>query len=148
MKKSSTRCLDPQDSLGFHCNLTLKAFLGALARNLKGTGVSSAQMFALAQLIASGPLPQSELVGRLSITRATGVRLVDRMERDGWVIRQPDPKDGRVKLVVPTKRAAETWKKISCAGLKMLDQAYRGIDPAEIETVKRILEQVRQNLGA
>jgi len=139
--------LDPHESLAFHCNLTLKAFLGALGRHLKGTGISSAQMFALAQLVASGPLPQSELVGRLSITRATGTRLVDRMERDGWVIRQPDPKDGRVKLVVPTERAAETWEKISGAGLKMLDQAYLGIDPAEIETVKRVLEQVRRNLG-
>jgi DNA-binding MarR family transcriptional regulator len=69
------------------------------------------------------------------------------MERDGWVIRQPDPKDGRVKLVVPTEHAAETWEKISGAGLKMLDQAYLGIDPAEIETVKRVLEQVRRNLG-
>lgn len=140
--------LDPHESLGFHCNLTLKAFLGALDRDLKGTGVSSAQMFALAQLIASGPLPQSELVDRLSITRATGVALVDRMERDGWVMRQPDAKDGRVKLVVPTDRATRIWERVSKAGLAMLDRAYRGIDPAEIETVKRILKQVRRNLGA
>jgi DNA-binding MarR family transcriptional regulator len=69
------------------------------------------------------------------------------MERDGWVIRQPDPEDGRIKHVVPTERAAETWEKISWAGLKMLDQAYREIDPAEIETVKRVLEQVRRNLA-
>jgi hypothetical protein len=49
---------------------------------------------------------------------------------------------------VPTEHAAETWEKISWAGLKMLDQAYREIDPAEIETVKRVLEQVRRNLAA
>src|SRR5574342_619245 len=98
--------LDPHESLGFHCNLTVKAFIGAWEEKLKGTGVSmsSAQLVALAQLIASGPLSQSELVERLSIPPATGVRLVDRMERDGWVVRQPDPKDGRVKLVEPTKR--------------------------------------------
>ena len=140
--------LDPHESLGFHCNLTLKAFLGALERDLKGTGVSSAQMFALAQLIASGPLSQSELVDRLSITRATGVALVDRMERDGWVTRQSNAKDGRIKLVVPTARATKIWKKVSKTGSAMLERAYRGIDPAEIETVKRILEQVRENLQA
>ncbi len=138
--------LDPHESLGFHCNLTVKAFLGAWEGKLKGTRVSPAQVMALAQLIASGPLSQSELVERLSVTPATGVRLVDRMERDGWVTRQPDPGDGRVKLVVPTKRATEVWEKISQVGRAVMDQAYQGIPPAEIETVKRVLERVRKNL--
>lgn len=139
--------LDPYESLGFHCNLTVKAFLCAWEGKLKGTGVRPAQLVALAQLIASGPLSQSELVERLSITPATGVRLVDRMERDRWVIRRPDPKDGRVKLVTPTEQAVAVWEKLSRTGRKVLDQAYRGIPPAEIETVKRVLEQVRRNLG-
>ena len=142
----SVQRLDPYESLGFHCNLTLKAFLAALEKKLKGTGVSPAQHVALANLIAHGPMSQSDLVDRLAITRATGVRLVDRMERDGWVKRRPDPKDGRVKLVMPTERAAEVWKKISREGRALLEQAYRGVDPAEIETVKRVLEMVRKNL--
>lgn len=58
----------------------------------------------------------------------------------------PDPKDGRVKLVVPTKQATEAWEKISRAGRALLDQAYKGVHPAEIETVKRVLEKVRKNL--
>ncbi len=142
------RHFDPHESLGFHCNLTVKAFLRAWERKLKGSGVSTAQHVALAQLIASGPLSQSELADRLSITRATGVRLVDRMERDGWVVRQPDQKDGRIKLVAPTKRAVKFWEKIAKTGRAVLDQAYQGITPHELETVKQVLERVRQNLGA
>jgi MarR family transcriptional regulator for hemolysin len=138
--------LDPHESLGFHCSLTLKAFVGALDRKLKDTGVSPAQFLALAHLIALGPLSQSELVDRLSITSATGVRLVDRMERDGWVTRQLDPKDGRVKLVVLTERAVEIWDEVSRGAREMLNQAYKGVHPAEIETVKRVLERVRRNL--
>jgi MarR family transcriptional regulator for hemolysin len=139
--------IDPHESLGFHCNLTVKAFLGVWEKELKGTGARPAQLVALAQLIASGPLSQSELVERISITPATGVRLVDRMERDGLVIRRPDTKDGRVKLVAPTKQAVAAWEKLSPNWRKVMDQAYRGIPPAEIETVKRVLEQVRRNLG-
>ncbi len=138
---------DPHESLGFHCNLTVKAFLGVWEKKLKGTGARPAQLVALAQLIASGPLSQSELVERISITPATGVRLVDRMERDGLVIRRPDTKDGRVKLVAPTKQAVAAWEKLSPNWKKVMDQAYRGIPPEEIETVKRVLEQVRRNLG-
>jgi len=138
--------VDPHESLGFHCSLTFRAFLRAVEKRLRGTGVSPAQYLTLAYLTALGPLSQAELVDRLSITAATGVRLIDRMERDGWVKRQASPEDGRIKLVTPTKRAAEVWEEVSKAGRGVLDQAYKGIHPAEIETVKRVLERVRRNL--
>ena len=136
----------PNESLGHHCNLTRKAFASAVEQELKGSGMSPAQYLALAQLIDSGPLSQSELVGRLYITRPTGARLVDRMERDGWVIRRRDPQDDRVKLVVPTERAARVWDNVSHIGRTVVDRAHRGISPAEIETVKQILQRVRDNL--
>lgn len=136
----------PYESVGYHCNLTAKAFVGAVEKELRGSGVSPAQYVALAELIASGPLSQSELVRRLFITRATGVRLVDRMERDGWVVRQRHPSDDRVKLVAPTDRAVNIWERISPAGRTVVHRAYRGVYPAEIEAAKRTLEKVRNNL--
>lgn len=138
--------LDPYESLGFHCSLTLKAFIAALEMKLEGTGVSPVQHMALAHLTALGPLSQAELADRLRIAPATAVRLVDRMERDGWVIRQSDPNDGRVKRVVMTEKALDVWESISRAARELLHQAYRGVHPAEIEMVKRVLERVRRNL--
>jgi DNA-binding MarR family transcriptional regulator len=41
------------------------------------------------------------------LTKATVVYLVDELEALGYVYRQPDPADGRAKLVVPTERALE-----------------------------------------
>ena len=140
--------LDPYESLGFHCNITFKAFVAVLEDRLKGTRVSRAQFLALAHLTALGPLSQGELASLLSITPATTVRLVDRMARDGWVTRQPDPDDGRVNRVVLTDEALKVWEEVSQMARALLDQAYRGIHPAEIETVKRVLERVRRNLGA
>ncbi len=139
---------DPHESLGFHCNLTLKAFLCAWEKRLKGTGVSPTQIQALAQLVASGPISQSELVSRLSITPASGVRLIDRMVRDGWVLRQADPSDRRVKLVELTEQTVKFWENITRTGQDVLEQAYKGLKREEIELVKRILGRVRQNLGA
>jgi len=60
--------LDPHESLGYHCSLTVKAFMSALEKKLKRLGVSKAQFLALEHLIASGPLSQSELAERLAIT--------------------------------------------------------------------------------
>lgn len=47
----------------------------------------------------------TELAERSMLTKATVVYLVDELERLGYVSRQPDPADGRAKLVVPTRRA-------------------------------------------
>jgi MarR family transcriptional regulator for hemolysin len=138
--------LDPYESLGFLCNLTFKAFASVLEQKLRGTQVSRAQFLALAHLTALGPLSQRELSSLLSVAPATAVRLVDRMERDGWVTRQPDPGDRRVKRVVPTDRAEVVWEEVSKSGRATLEQAYRGISPEEIATVKRILAQLRHNL--
>ncbi len=139
---------DPYESLGFHGTLTSKAFFGALERKFKGTGVSPAQFIALGQLIALGPMTQSQLARILSVTHATGVRLVDRMERDGWVKREADPGDGRAKRLVLTEKAVEIWEKVSQLGREVLKEAYQGIHPSEIEAVKRVLDRVRKNLGA
>ena len=138
--------LDPYESIGFHCNITLKAFLGTLGNKLKGTGISPAQFLALANLTALGPLSQSELADRLAITGATTARLIDRMERDEWVRRERDPNDQRVKKVIPTEKAAEIWEEVSQTGRDLLDQAYQGVSPEELETVKRVLKDIRANL--
>jgi MarR family transcriptional regulator, transcriptional regulator for hemolysin len=139
---------DPYESLGFQCTLTVKAWNATLEKKLRSTGVAPAQFMALGQLIALGPLSQSELANLLSITPATSVRLVDRMERDGWVVRQPDARNYRIKRVVPTKRAVKIRQKVSRAAKEALREAYLGIDASDIEIVKRVLGHVRKNLGA
>jgi MarR family transcriptional regulator for hemolysin len=138
--------LDPYESLGFLCALTLRSFTAALEKRLSGSNVSSAQFVALAHLTALGPLAQRDLAERLAITPATAVRLVNRLERDGWVTRQDDPEDKRVNLVAATDKAEEIWQSISESGRSLLEQAYRGVHPAELETTKGVLAQVRRNL--
>jgi len=138
---------DPYESLGFHGTLTGKAFMGALEKKFKGTGVSPAQFIALGQLISLGPMTQARLARNLSVTHVTGVRLVDRMERDGWVKREADPADARAKRLVLTDEAVKIWSTVSQLGREVLKEAYQGIRPSEIETVKRVLARVRKNLG-
>lgn len=140
--------LDPFESIGFHCNLTFKSFFSVLTEKLKGTGISPVQFMALAHLTALGPLSQTELARRLSITGATTARLIDRMERDGWVKRERDPDDHRIKTVVLTRKSGLVWEEASAIGREILQQAYRNIDKKDLEIVKRVLADVRHNLGA
>ncbi len=139
---------DPHQSLGFQCSLTLKAFVDNLTLRLQGTGVSPTQFRVLAHLMADGPLAQNELCKLLSITAPSAVKLIDRMQRDGWVERRADTTDRRVKLVVPTERATAMWNDLSVHSAEMLEQAYEEIDPVEIDRVIDVLMRVRRNLGA
>ena len=138
---------DPYECIGLHCSITNKAFIAVFEKRLQGTGISPAQFSALAYLMALGPLSQAELGDRLSITPPTTARLVDRMERDKWVRRQPDTDDGRINRLVVTARARDIWDRLSkVVGRQVMQQAYRGVHPTELETVKRVLARVRANL--
>ncbi|HXK60156.1 MAG TPA: MarR family transcriptional regulator [Acidobacteriota bacterium] len=139
---------NPTEGIGFQCSLTFRAFFSALERRLEGMGVSRGQFVALAHLVALGPMPQAELASYLAITPACVVRLIDRMERDGWVTRTPDPKDRRVKIVSPTSSALEMWDKLSAHAQAVLKQAYGDIPGQEIEQTVRTLIQIRRNLGS
>ena len=125
----------------------MKAFFSTLGDKLKGTGISPSQFLALANLTAFGPLSQSELADHLAITGATTARLVDRMERDEWVRRERDPNDQRIKMVISTEKAAGIWEEISQSGREVLEQSYQGVTPEELDTVKRILKHIRENLN-
>jgi MarR family transcriptional regulator for hemolysin len=136
----------PFESLGFHCNLTFKAFSAALEKKLSGKEVSRVQFMALAHLIALGTMPQKELAELLTITPASTVRLVDRLVRDGWVERIADPDDRRIKLICPTPKAVNTWENMSDYVQQITVKAYAGLSDAQINTVKAVLQKVRENL--
>lgn len=62
-------------------------------------------LLAVAQHIGPRGTRITELAARAWVTKATVVHAVDELERLGYVRREPDPADGRAKLVVPTRRA-------------------------------------------
>jgi len=137
---------DPHKSLGFQCELTLKAFIRNLAQRLDGTGVSPTQFRVLAHLMADGSQTQVELCELLSISPPSAVKLIDRMERDGWVIREADGRDRRVNRVACTAQAEDIWEEITVHSINMLEQAYQGISSEDIATTINLLKTVRNNL--
>src|SRR5918997_949711 len=49
----------------------------------------------------------SQLAGRARMTKQAMAELVEHLETHGYVVRRPNPSDGRSKLVVPTERGRE-----------------------------------------
>ncbi|MCK9241100.1 MarR family transcriptional regulator [Desulfocurvus sp.] len=110
-------------------------------------GMSSSRWMALAILKdALEPMSQKELALRMDIEGATLVRIIDALERDGWVRRRVSPLDRRIKLVSMEPKAQE-FVKIFMFSMRRLDKAlYNGIPDSRVLDSIGLLEELRANL--
>ncbi len=127
-----------------------------LARELRQTlddmfkpyGMSSSRWMALAILKDSEPLSQKELALRMDIEGATLVRILDAMERDGWVQRKTSPYDRRIKLVSMLPKAQE-FVDIFHQRVLELDRAlYAGVSEERLQQSCDFLASLRCSLQA
>ena len=81
----------------------------------RGFGDLRAALLAVGQHVRQTGSRITELAEITLLTKATVVHAIDELERLGYVKREPDPTDGRAKLVRPTARgiAAEgAWREV------------------------------------
>lgn len=93
-----------EESLGYLVNRLAVIFARALGDRLAPHEVSIGQWAVLLVLWAEDGLSQTELSRRVAIEDATMVRNLDRMERDGLVRRERDPRDRRRSRIFLTER--------------------------------------------
>lgn len=113
-------------SAGFLANHLARLFGMHLARAIEPLGLAPAQFMTLLELWDRDGLTQSELVERLDVEQATLALTLQRMERDGLILRKPHPEDRRARLIwltdqakeleAPAKAAAEEVNNIALAG--------------------------------
>ncbi len=76
---------------------------------------------------------------------STMTGLIDRMARDGLVYRANDPKDRRAQKVNLTEKGLHVRNLVFNAVAKMLEEAFSGIEPDQMEVAKKVLMQVLVN---
>ncbi|MFE7892671.1 MarR family winged helix-turn-helix transcriptional regulator [Streptomyces sp. NPDC057412] len=73
----------------------------------KACGLGATDLYALNVLELSGAMSPGELADRTGLTTGPTTRLIDRLERAGYVRRVPDPTDRRKVTVEPVGRPGE-----------------------------------------
>ncbi len=137
---------DFENSVSFWVGLTSHIFETALNNELVGTGITLRQVQVLACLALYGDLAQNELAAQLRIEPPTLVRILDRMERDGWIERCESPLDRRKKIIRPTERVTTRWNKIVECGERMEKRATTGLSQTQLNNLKDTLSAIRRNL--
>ncbi|MBN1292715.1 MAG: MarR family transcriptional regulator [Candidatus Latescibacteria bacterium] len=112
---------------------------------LRPLGLTDAQFNVLLILIGqseNGRLNQTELGKMLLVNRSNVTGLIDRMERDGFVERIPEPGDRRINLVQITEAGKTVLKKAQEIYYKRIEEIISALSPREgyqlCETLKKI----------
>jgi len=95
-----------------------------------------------------GSAPQSRFADLLEIEPISVSRLLDRMEAQGWVTRDNDPNDRRVRLVLPTDKALQAFDHIKTIAEDVYGQALAGLTEDERRILTMGLCTIVTNLAA
>ncbi len=137
-----------EESLGYQINYLAKAFARALAKQLSPHGVSIAQWAVLLVLWADDGPSQTELSRRVAIEDATMVRTIDRMERDGLVVRQRDTQDRRRIHVCLTEQGLALRDVLVPLAAVVNEVAMSGLTEIERDQARDLLGRMTTALAA
>ncbi|QQR38517.1 MarR family winged helix-turn-helix transcriptional regulator [Devosia rhizoryzae] len=100
----------------------------------------------LAQVGQKASITQSALANALDIDPMTISGVLDRLEKNGLISREPDPADSRAKLTQLTPEGAERLEVARRLGAEMYEAALSGISKDDIATAEKVLRQMQNNL--
>ena len=135
------------ETLPFEIGETAHSLRKAFDRLAVGLGVTRAQWKVLFKLTRHPGLRQVELADMLELEPITLCRIVDRLEEAELVERVRDPDDRRAWRLHVTAGAQPLIEKLRAVGDELVEQAFAGIDPQDIETARKVLARVRENAG-
>src|SRR6266849_1679752 len=117
-------------------------------RALAPLGITRSQWWVLAFISRKDGLPQTQLANELDVGKVAVGALIDRLESSGFVIRQADPVDRRIKRVYVTKQARGFLEKLRKETDKFNARIVNGIDRKQLEDASNALLAMKHNLLA
>jgi DNA-binding MarR family transcriptional regulator len=119
-----------------------------LQKNFRKSGleITIEQWSVLYHLWKEDCLSQQELCNRTFRDKPSVTRLIDNLEKQKLVKRMPSKSDRRINLVCLTDAAKDLQDKTIDLANQTMNEALTGVDKDEIEVVKRVFQQVYDNL--
>src|SRR6516165_9994441 len=97
--------MDEHQNLGFLLKDVSRLYTRRFEDRAQGFALTLPQCKALAYLSKNEGVSQKRLAELIDVDPMSLVRILDRMEADGWVERRPDPEDRRARSLRVTERA-------------------------------------------
>jgi MarR family transcriptional regulator for hemolysin len=108
-------------------------------------GLTGAQWKIIVVLSIKEGITQKNIADMAFVEAPTLVPVIDKMEKEGYLTRQPDPKDRRNNLIFMTKKSKDMVDPIIDTVLEIRNMGLKKISKKDIGTAKKVLEQIMIN---
>jgi len=117
-------------------------------RRAQRFNLTRAQWRALKRLHHGEGMCQSDLAEFLEMEPIAVGRVIDRLQKAGFVERRPDPNDRRAWRLYLTRGAHAVVDDMEQISNELYRQAQRGIPAADLKTMIAVLGRMKDNLNA
>jgi DNA-binding MarR family transcriptional regulator len=117
-----------------------------LQGELQQAGTTPARARLLLALQCQGPCRMSDISTLLGVTPRSVTKLVDSLEREGLVLRQPHPEDRRALLLRLTDQGAMVCKESCLANAEATAGLYAELTPTDRSDFARVLQRLLETL--
>ncbi len=110
-------------------------------------GISAPRLSALSVLVFGGPRRIGELADVEQVEPPTMTRLVDALERDGYVTRTPDPDDRRAVVIRATASGSRALKRGRAQRVEALASTLRTLPAEELSILADGVDVLERVVG-
>ncbi len=140
--------MDPHQKFGFLLKDVSRLYTRRFEERAQELSLTLAQCKALAFLTRNEGVSQKRLSELAEIDPMTLVRILDRMEADGWVERRSDPADRRARSLWVTEKAKPIIDRIWDVAAQTRAEALAGLADEERGVLLELLDRIHHNLLA
>lgn len=132
------------NSLGFNIYRVSLLLRREMMKTLSQYQMTPEQWQVMLTLWESGrPVNQVDIVGLTLKDKPSVSRMIQRLEKNGWVEKTFSPKDGRATLIQPTEKGHLLRKEIPRKLKSRLDRALKPIPKEEQKEIVSMLKRMR-----
>lgn len=140
--------MDPHRSFGFLLKDASLLYVQRFEQRAREHSLTLAQCKALVHLAKNEGISQARLGQLTDIEPMNLVRILDRMEADGWLERRADPADRRARRLFLRSKAKPLVEEIWHLADLTRAEAFAGIGKRQRELFVEQLERIRANLAS
>lgn len=124
----------------------LKQYIATMLRQ-QDVPLTPEQFMLIDLLWNQGEMSQQELADQLQKDKNSVTRLVDAIERKGFVVRRQNTSDRRSNTLVLTEQAEKLKADAKQKGISILDKMLEGISEDELRTFLTTLRKLSLNMN-
>ena len=134
--------------IGFLISDVARLMRTSFDRRVRRLGLTRSQWLVINRLDRRPGATQSELAEMLEVEKATAARMVDRMEKKGWVVRRPDAADRRVNRLHLTAETELLQVQLAQIADRTVDDALALLSARERDQFADWMRLVKRQLQA